>query len=424
MARLKLYKKGKIDWGNVAKQGMRDAAKKNKQRQRARETERKKALKEAEKLQKARQREELRAAKAAEKERVKQEKLAAKEQAVKEKHLLRLNGLFLEHDIPTEILNFDVKGLAYDFEKDNGLSTNSQFKKVTLPWIEDNLWSYLRPSEVETGFTYLKNYLTDIVNELKLEGKETDIFLESEKIKDIEKIILDQCEKLIPSKKNIQEIKVFENPINSERVQKIVNKHLDVKLLASEIKIISEANEIFESTNELIEGIKDIGMQSQQIVEQDKEDIESIKLKIKNAWFKSKFVNRGKDLFKKITDHLLLQTDKVISFENTIKIFKYANDEDQYINQLKNDGRLSKILDRSKKLYAALLKVYELSLNNLVMAADFFESETGDLENSPQGRTLVLEESRETLLAHKFKSKDGELSESKNLPKIIKKIVK
>ena len=193
--------------------------------------------------------------------------------------------------------------------------------------------------------------------------------------------------------KNIQEIKVFENPINSERVQKIVNKHLDVKLLASEIKIISEANEFLNENK--IEGIKDIGMQSQQIVEQDKEDIESIKLKIKNAWFKSKFVNRGKDLFKKITDHLLLQTDKVISFENTIKIFKYANDEDQYINQLKNDGRLSKILDRSKKLCDALLKVYELSLNNLVMAADFFESETGDLENLTR-KTLVLKESRET----------------------------
>ena len=291
---------------------MRDAAKKNKQRQRARETERKKALKEAEKLQKARQREELRAAKAAEKERVKQEKLAAKEQAVKEKHLLRLNGLFLEHDIPTEILNFDVKGLAYDFEKDNGLSTNSQFKKVTLPWIEDNLWSYLRPSEVETGNTYLNNYLSDIVNELKLEKKEINILFESEKNKDIEKIVLDQCEKLIPSEKNIQEIKVFENPINSERVQKIVNKHLDVKLLASEIKIISEANEYFENENTQIEEVKDTGKQVKKVEEGYKKDIEFLKLKIKNAWFKRKFVNRGQDLFKTFTDRSFLLANELM----------------------------------------------------------------------------------------------------------------
>ena len=47
---------------------------------------------------------------------------------------------------------------------------------------------------------------------------------------------------------------------------------------------------------------------------------------------------------------------------------------------------------------------------NLVMAADFFESEM--VFRKSQGRTLVLEE-LETLLAHKFKSKDGELSESK-----------
>ena len=42
MARLKLYKKGKIDWGNVAKQGMRDAAKKiNKDREQEKQREKK-----------------------------------------------------------------------------------------------------------------------------------------------------------------------------------------------------------------------------------------------------------------------------------------------------------------------------------------------------------------------------------------------
>ena len=51
-----------------------------------------------------------------------------------------MNGLFLETDIPLKLFDIDLKEIALDFDEENGISSVSGFKKVTIPHLEENLF--------------------------------------------------------------------------------------------------------------------------------------------------------------------------------------------------------------------------------------------------------------------------------------------
>ena len=128
----------------AAKKRERERERDSKKRQRESERNRKKWVAEAnrmsstaEKKQKEVEKIELRARKKLESEANKKRKL-----------ILRLNGLFLEHEVLIQYsfinsfskkVNIDLREIAYDYELENGLTTTTQFKKVTLPYLNKNL---------------------------------------------------------------------------------------------------------------------------------------------------------------------------------------------------------------------------------------------------------------------------------------------
>jgi len=111
----------------------------------------KKAERESLSAAKKTEREHLAAAKKTERERLAAAKKAAKErekalkaeQEARERHeasILKLNGLFLEHDLDTHINDFDLREIALKYIEENGIRIAvTTFKKLVLPFVEESL---------------------------------------------------------------------------------------------------------------------------------------------------------------------------------------------------------------------------------------------------------------------------------------------
>ena len=168
---------------SARKKREREAESARKKSARDAESSRKKSAKAAESAKKKQLRESLNAGKKIEKdkdnarklsdnltkENKRQEMLFEKEQAKKDKHILKLNGLFLEYDVPMTFNKIDLKLIAYEYEIKNGLTTASQFKKVTYSYLEKNIGAALKEKLASEALGEILKYLEKSLEKPQIE---------------------------------------------------------------------------------------------------------------------------------------------------------------------------------------------------------------------------------------------------------------
>jgi len=172
---------GKVHWGNLLVNASRAQAAKRKRealerekesRRKAREVEQARRQEEKDRLRKEKERARLIAKterenitrekkEAAEQKKIlaamkKQQLINQRETARKEKKLLRLNGLFLEFNLPISYQGIDLREFALEYETKNGLTRASQFKAVTAPYIKENLPQLIKDKLISTNLEKLE----------------------------------------------------------------------------------------------------------------------------------------------------------------------------------------------------------------------------------------------------------------------------
>jgi hypothetical protein len=176
-------KKREREAESARKKSAREAESARKKREREVESARKKSVKGAESAKKKQLRESLNAGKKIEKdkdnarklsdnltkENKRQEMLFEKEQVKKDKHILKLNGLFLEYDVPMTFNKIDLKLIAYEYEIKNGLTTASQFKKVTYSYLEKNIGEALKEKLASEALGEIFKYLEKSLEKPQIE---------------------------------------------------------------------------------------------------------------------------------------------------------------------------------------------------------------------------------------------------------------
>ena len=430
MAYKKVWKKGTVDWGaaasNYAKRSAVERRRKKKAAEvasrkaaRAAQTARNKAARESERRAKQRQREADKAsrlaaaeAKKRERARIADEKqkqkliaLAKKEEAKREKKLKRLNGLFLEHDIPLKLFDVDLREFALDFDEENGISTVSGFKKVTIPHLEKSLFKLAIKLHINNTFDILYE------SELKQAAK-------SPKIAQHKKIVKfkSECKKYLvntlPGNLNFDEFSSYADPVNAEAISEYIEanilpvvpaiqkeiaaiekKEQEAKQKAKEIKELEDGcTKIMVNFDKTIANSVKLGKSMKAEINVMKSDLVALDESHNSAWFsrnKKKFALEAQGLAKVIWQKTPPLIEAIILIESSIKIIKNCIQnldlngapikEDDLLSKvniaLKESGYLEKTLDRFKKLYLAKFKNLEMRLSNLEKAISYYEDD-------------------------------------------------
>ena len=423
MAYKKVWKKGKVDWGAAASNAVKKSAVQARKRKRAAETARRKEARAAETARKRREREAERsrkrsarehakrvresekadaaAVKAAERKSIADEKerqklLAQekKEQEKYEKELLILKGRFLEHDVPLKLFGVDLRVVARVYNNENGLTTSSQFKKVTVPFLEENLF------KLAVGVHILDTFDLLYESELKKVATSSKIANHS-----MIKIFKSKCEVSIkdslPKNLSFDDFSGFEDPVNVEVISKYIEANVAplVPEIAADIKKKEEeAKQRAKEKKELDDGCKEVmalfdkaidkavktGKTMKTQIDKMNSDLETLDKNHKSSWFgKGKFAKEaqalGSVIWKKTPGLITI----ILSTESNAKALKnrvensYADIHDNpKVNQtLEGNGYYEKTLGRYKKLYGALYKNLEMRLANLEKALSYYEDE-------------------------------------------------
>ena len=462
----KVYSGGKINWKNAAINASRSAAAKRKKReaeaaraakkkererirlQRERERAAKKKERERIKLQRERERDAKRREvernkkaradaslkkkaqaklakehKAAEQKLKKERQLNEREQAKKDKHILRLNGLFLEHDLPMKFGTFDIKEYAYEYEIKNGLTTQSQFKKVTITYLDKNLFKKIENNLIKETSYEVESFLDENITK-KFTSKQKNVL--GEDIQKTANTYINEFTKLkiikfpdeIISTKDLANIKpnqVLENSPNDFCKKNITKINTEVKNLKSladqkieearikaekeaeklriqkekdakekkkkedEIKLATEALKKLESylikSRGLIKTInKEVG--------EFRNDLEELSQAHKKAFFKAKHIAKGKKLVQVIGNKTFPLFDEMIKLEAILRNIK-TPDESKLIGKLvkniKASSDISPKLDKLelayKQNYKVIYKCGDQRLLNLIEACKYLEPE-------------------------------------------------
>ena len=141
--------------------------------------------------------------------------LDTKERERKNKRILRLNGLFLEHEIPLKLFGIDSRELAFDFEEKQGISSATGFKKVTVPYLEQNLFQLLITMHVSQTCGKLYQY------QLK-KALSSAAVIEHPKIVRFKVKCKEHLRKLFPNNLKFSEFHNFKDPLNAEAIQEYI----------------------------------------------------------------------------------------------------------------------------------------------------------------------------------------------------------
>lgn len=412
---VKAGKKSARNRKTAANQRARTAAADSKRSARAAQTARNKSARESEKRQNQANRESARNEKEREKEAAAKKRasiadekqkqkliaLATKEEADRQKKLKRLNGLFLEHDIPLELFDIDLKEIALDFDEENGISSVSGFKKVTIPYLEENLFKLAIKIHINNTFDLLYE------SELKKVAKSPEILNHSGILK-----FKSKCEAFLkdtlPKNLNFEDFVSFADPISAVAISEFIEvnilpivpeikKEIDAEIAAIK-KQEEEDKQKAKAKKELDDACKKVELKFEKTISESVQLGKSMKTQISkmksdlvalddshnSSWFnKEKFALEAQGLGSVIWKRTPQLIERIITIEGAIRILK-NREENSYIeihsspkvNQvLENNGYYEKTLTRFGKLYLALYKNLEMRLTNLQRALSYYEDD-------------------------------------------------
>ena len=401
----------------ASNQRARTAAADSKRSARAAQTARNKAARESEKRQNQARREsarnekerekeaaaEKRASIADEKQKQKLIALAAKEEANRQKKLKRLNGLFLENDIPLKLFDVDLKEIALDFDEENGISSVSGFKKVTIPYLEENLFKLAIKIHINNTFDLLYE------GELKKVAKSHEILNHSGILKFKSKCVA-FLKDTLPKNLNFEDFASFADPINAGAISEFIEvnilpivpeikKEIDAEIAAIK-KQEEEDKQKAKAKKELDDACKKVELKFEKTISESvqlgksmktqiskmKSDLVALEDSHNSAWFKSnkkKFAQEVQGLGSVIWKRTPELIELIMTIEGAIRILKNRAENSSIeihsnpkVNQvLEGNGYYEKTLTRFGKLYLALYKNLEMRLTNLEKALSYYEDD-------------------------------------------------
>ena len=375
---------------------------------------------------------------AAKRAREKQIALAKKEEANREKKLKRLNGLFLEHDIPLKLFDVDLREIALNFDEENGISSVSGFKKVTIPHLEKSLYKLARKMHINNTFGPL------FESELKKVATTSEIYNHSQILK-----FKSKCQaslyNALPKILNFDDFSSFADPVNAE----VISEYIEVNILPIVPAIIAtikaaikkqekeakaaikkqeeEAKQRAKEKKELDTGCQKVkanfdktiaesvklGKSMKTHIDKMKSDLEALDESYKSTWFgKEKFAKEAQGLGSVIWKRTPQLIEMILLIEDIVKILKYRAENSSIdihanpkVNQtLEESGYYEETFDRFKKLYSALFINLEMRFINLERTLNYYEDD------------------KELIATERVKNEGLKLSkDSKNLIKIFSK---
>ena len=465
MAYKKVWKNGSVDWGAAMSNGAKKAAVARRKRDRERERDRKKAERERASARKKQERESLKrrnasiresaratkanenkaaaSARATERDRISTAKQGQKlldqerkEQERVEKKLNTLKGRFLEYDIPLKLFNVDLRVEANNYNEENGLTTVSQFKKVTIPYLEEHLFKLAIKIHIDNTFDLLYE------SELKKVAKSPEIFNHSQILK-----FKSKCKAFLkdtlPKNLNFEDFASFADPINAGAISEFIEvnilpivpeikKEIDAEIAAIK-KQEEEDKQKAKAKKELDDACKKVELKFEKAISESVQLGKSMKTQISkmksdlvalddshnSSWFnKKKFALEAQGLGSVIWKRTPQLIEHIITIEGAIRILKNRA-ENSYIeihsnpkvNQvLENNGYYEKTLTRFGKLYLALYKNLEMRLTNLQKALSYYEDdrELKAIEKvTNEGLKLSKDSKNISKLFSKFGGQDG-----------------
>ena len=430
MAYKKVWKNGSVDWGAAMSNGAKKAAVARRKRDRERERDRKKAERERASARKKQERESLKrrnasiresaratkanenkaaaSARATERDRISTAKQGQKlldqerkEQERVEKKLNTLKGRFLEYDIPLKLFNVDLRVEANNYNEENGLTTVSQFKKVTIPYLEEHLFKLAIKIHIDNTFDLLYE------SELKKVAKSPEILNHSGILK-----FKSKCEAFLkdtlPKNLNFEDFVSFADPISAVAISEFIEvnilpivpeikKEIDAEIAAIK-KQEEEDKQKAKAKKELDDACKKVELKFEKTISESvqlgksmktqiskmKSDLVALDESYNSSWFnKKKFALEAQGLGSVIWKRTPQLIERIITIEGAIRILKNRA-ENSYIeihsnpkvNQvLENNGYYEKTLTRFGKLYLALYKNLEMRLTNLQRALSYYEDD-------------------------------------------------
>jgi hypothetical protein len=444
-------KKEQRERDRAAKQRERERAKAQRERERAakqRERERAKAQRERERAAKQREREraktyrmaasaaknakteELRAQKAIQQKTKKEQQMEEREITKKNNHLKRLNGLFLEYDIPRKFYTIDIKEKAYRYEFRNGLTTQSQFKKVTIGYLERNIKRIIEDEMLYDLTHKVKNYLNEnftnkfsdkekvvinkeikkFINEYKSQYKQLKPVKYPSNInslQDLSQIKPDQLIKKSPDsfcksidediKKEIENLKSAASRkteeariIAEEKKRKEAEKAEQLRIQKEkEAEEKRKKEETIKAAKASLKKIESELVKSRSYIKvidsevrEFKHELEKLSAAHKKAFLKGKYKNQGKALVKTIGNKIFPLFDEMVKVETILRNIQHP-DESKVIGRLLKTIRksnsvsleLDKLESAFKTNYKVIYKCGDQRLLNLLEASKYLEPE-------------------------------------------------
>ncbi len=362
--------------------------------------------------------------------------LDTKERERKNKRILRLNGLFLEHEIPLKLFGIDSRELAFDFEEKQGISSATGFKKVTVPYLEQNLFQLLITMHVSQTCEKLYQY------QLK-KALSSAAVIEHPKIVRFKVKCKEHLRKLFPNNLKFSEFHNFKDPLNAEAIQEYIEdfvlpavpeikKEIEndrqiakekMELVAQQRAKAKQEREALEAqqraeqealeaqqraereakkelddkckklmedfTSTIAEAVK-VGKTMQNEINKMNADLIALDASYNSSWFsKKKFALEAQGLAGIIWKRTSPLIDIILSTEGTLNTIKNMQKNlDQSGSPLKADdlnskayqaleenGDFAKTLERFNKLYLAMFTNLEMQLANLEKSVGYYEDD-------------------------------------------------
>jgi len=465
MAYKKVWKKGGVDWGAALSNSAKRSAVASRKRDRERERDRKKAQREAASARKKQEKESLKRRNASIRESARatkatQKKAAASTRATQrtriasakqdqklldqerkereriEKKLHTLKGRFLEYDIPLKLFNVDLRVVANNYNEKNGLTTVSQFKKVTIPYLEENLFKLAIKIHIDNTFRLLYE------SELEKVAKSPEIFNHSQILK-----FKSKCKAFLkdtlPKNLNFEDFASFADPINAWAISEFIEvnilpivpeikKEIDAERAAIK-KQEEEAKQKVNAKKELDDACKKVELNFEKTISESVQLGKSMKIQISkmksdlvaldesyiSSWFnKKKFALEAQGLGSVIWKRTPQLIEHIITIEGAIRILKNRAENSSIeihsnpkVNQvLEDNGYYEKTLTRFGKLYLALYKNLEMRLTNLKKALSYYEDDRelkAIKKVTNEGLKLSKDSKNISKLFSKFGGQDG-----------------
>ena len=326
----------------------------------------------------------------------KEKKAKQKEKEKFEKHLLKLNGLYLEHGLPIKYKKLDLRSFAYDYEIKNGLTTASQFKKVTLPYLQKHLSKLLvkKLKEIESEQqqkvinAYIDKKLSSVPKQLLSYIPTSSIKKVSQEF--LKNYLKDNAIDDIPEIADIEkdaDIETLKCDAESylEHKKDNLDQNLDVlikaaKKQAEEDKLIKEAKTSLDQINNYSEDARALIQNANDRINSNKAILVELKTAYKKALFsKGKLATKGKELAKEIWSETEPLLDLVMNLRHILLNLKKQDETKvgKLIAKIKHKqaNKLPALEEKFKIDYSVTIDCVRKRFTNLKEACSYFSDD-------------------------------------------------